>query len=342
MNTTHSTSDSSPRANVRDSSPRASVRDSFSSSAASRVPYTVLGGPRWNRVRKYPFRLTLLVLSRGDRLFRAELLRDLHALGAGEILWVEGHEPSCDVESLSRDFPFVRFLLMKAPTTAGERINIGIAESRAPFVLSMWSDMRLSPLPPSLLVSAEKSGAVCTVPLARNAIQEKIPSWQSPVWKKRRFSLAFRAPRRDGELTLFPFDYCGLYSRESFARSGGFDPAISNSYWQKLDFGFRCFLWGERLRGSIDLAVAYVGAPPTENATPDQGYKLFYLKNLAVRMRREMGVLPTWKFFDYLAHCGTGPLSAAREFLAVRDWVRIHRFRFRRDPMDVIARWESA
>lgn len=306
----------------------------------ARIPYTVIGGPRRDRVRRYSFPLTLLVMSRGDRLFRAELLKDLQSRGIGEILWVERYEPSADVDSLARDFPDVRFLLIKAPSTVGEMLNIGIGESRAPVVLSLWSDTRLSIFSPSLLISMEKSGAVCTVPIARNAQLDPIPSWQSPVWKRRRLALSYRAPRRDGEYTLFPFDYCGVYNREKFAQSGGFDPSIGNPYWQKLDFGFRCFLWGDSLRGTTGIALTYTGAPPEENTTPDRGYKLFWLKNMAVRLRREMGVLPARRMLDYIVHSDTGPLYAIQEFRAVRGWVHTHRFRFRRDSRDVVERWE--
>ena len=214
--------------------------------APARVPYTVIGGPRWDRIRKYPFSLTLLVLSRGDRLFRSDLLRDLLARRAGEVLWVEGHEPSADVETLAKEFPDVRFLLINGPTTPGESLNIGMAEARAPLVLCFWSDMRVDRLPPGVGETLEKSGALCTVPLLKNSRLQTIPSWQSPAWKKRRLSLAFRIPRREAENTIFPFDYCGVYNTEKFLRSGGFDASIPNPYWQKLDFGFRCFLWGKR------------------------------------------------------------------------------------------------
>ena len=152
--------------------------------------------------------------------------------------------------------------------------------------------------------------------------------------------MAFRIPRGEAEVTLFPFDYCGLYNTQRFLRTGGFDPSIANPYWQKLDFGFRCFLWGERITGSMEIAVTYTAAPPTDNTTPDQGYKLFFLKNMAVRLRREMGVLPAWCVVDYLVHSDASPLYSLREFGAVRDWVRTHRFRFRRDPRDLIHRWQ--
>jgi hypothetical protein len=306
------------------------------------IPYTVIGGPRWDRVRRYPFGFTLLVMSRGDRLFRAELLRDLQGRRIGEVLWLEGGVPAPEVEALAREFPEVRFLLVAAPCSTGELVNIGIEESRSPLVLCMWSDTRLAPFPAAALDRIEKSGAICTVPVARTPRMEPIPSWQSPALRKRRFTVSFRIPQKDGEPTLFPFDYCGIYNKEKFAQSGGFDPAIASPYWQKLDFGMRSFLWGERLRGTTELALTYTGAPPEDDATPDQGYKLFWLKNVAVRERREMGVLPARRLFDYVAHSDTGPVYAIREFRAVRAWVHVHRFRFRRDPRELLTRWGSA
>jgi len=276
------------------------------------VSYTVVGGPRWDRVKKYPFPLTLLVMSRGDRLFRSDLLADLLSRELGEVVWVEGHEPSADMETLARDNPQVRFLLIKEPATAGECLNVGIAEARAPLVLCLWSDMRLARIPPELADSLERSASICTVPLCYNSTHHTIPSWQSPVLKRRKLTVAYRIPRQDEEPTLFPFDYCGIYNTERFLRAGGFDPSMSNPYWQKLDFGFRCFLWGERISGSTRVSLRYTATPPTDNSTPDRSYKLFFLKNIAVRMHREMGVLPTRFFLDYLVHSDVSPVESLR------------------------------
>jgi hypothetical protein len=292
-------------------------------------------------VRRYPFPLTLLVLGRGDRLFRPDLLRDLESRGLGEILWVEGHEPSADVETLTHEFPGVRFLLLKSPCTMGERINIGVEEAGAPLVLAFWSDARISDLPGSLLGALDKSPVLCSVPAARNTRRDPIPSWQSPLLRRRRLTVAFRLPRRSGERILYPFDYCGIYNREKFAQSGGYDPAIANPYWQKLDFGFRSILWGEKVEGSTAFTVTYTGTPPEEDTTPDAGYKLFWLKNVAVRIRRDAGVLPPWRAIEYMSGSDTGPLGALREFRSVRVWVRKHRYRFRRDAREVVERWES-
>src|SRR5512135_811839 len=103
-----------------------------STSEPRRRSYTVLGGPRWDRVRRHPYPITFLVLGRGDRLFKAELLNDLVGRALGEVLWIEGSETSPDVEPLSREFPQVRFLLVPGASTPGGKVNIGIDEARAP------------------------------------------------------------------------------------------------------------------------------------------------------------------------------------------------------------------
>jgi hypothetical protein len=301
-----------------------------------------MGGARQDRVRRYPFPLTMLILSRGDRLYRAELLRDLEARGVGEILWIESDAPSPDVESLAHDFPDVRFLLLKAPCTIGERVNIGIGESRAPLVLVLWSDTRLESLASRSFDVLERSGVLCTVPLALTPQHERIPTLQTPLLKRRRFLVSFRVPQAEGEATLFPFDFCGIYNRQRFEQTGGFDPHIANPYWQKLDFGMRAHLWGERLLGSLSTSLLYTGSPPEEETTPDEGYKLFWLKNLAVRVRGEVGVIPGRRALEYMTRSDTGPLFAIKEFRAVRAWVRTHRVRFRRDVKDLIAHWGGA
>jgi hypothetical protein len=305
------------------------------------VPYTVVGGARWDRIRKYPFDLTILVLSRGDRLFRAELLRELDSRDSGEVVWVEGPVHSPDVEALSREFPRVRFLRVNGPCTDGERIDIGIAEARSPLVFCTWSDARPSRFPRDLPAHVEKLAAVCVLPVIHGPQREPIPTWQSPGGRQRRLAPRFRPPREDGEKCLFPFDYCGVYSRERFSQVGGFDPSISNHYWQKLDFGLRCWLWGERIVGSTRLSVVYTATPPADDTTPDESYKAFYLKNLAVRIRNQVGILPWLRLPEYMLRSDKGPLYAVKEFTAARAWVRIHRFRFRREPRELLERWET-
>jgi hypothetical protein len=89
------------------------------------------------------------------------------------------------------------------------------------------------------------------------------------------------------------------------------------------------------------VTVIYTGAPPSDDTTPDEGYKTFFLKSLAVRIRKEMGVLPWWSLLEYMMRSDTGPLYAIKEFGAARSWVRTHRFRFRREPREIVERWEA-
>ncbi len=306
------------------------------------IPYTVMGGGRRDRIRKYPYRLTILILNRGDRLFREELLRQVDSLGIGEILWVEGPEASEDLESLSRGFPETRFILIRKGISHGEMINIGISESRAPLVLCMWSDARIVDVSPSLLDSENASTAVCALPVIRNSRSEILPTIQSPVLRRGRLSLRFNIPAKGGEKALFPFDYAGIYHREKFEQVGGFDPTIVNPYWQKLDFGFRCILWGEIIRSVPHFTLLYASKAPVEDATPDEGYKAFYLKNLAVRLKKGIGILPGWRILDYILHSNTDPLYAVKEFRQMREWVFRNRFRFKRDAKDLIGKWGTA
>ncbi len=289
-------------------------------------------------MRKFASRLTVLVMSRGDRLFRRDLFRHLQSLNLGEIVWIGSRALSGDVEDVSRDFPDIRFILVRDEAGGGELVNIGMRESRAPALLAMWSDMRVlsAPRNPSLL---EGGDALCLIPLMKNRAQELIPSLQSPAWKKGRLVVKFHTPSRDGEPALFPFDYCGVYDRQRFFQSGGFDPGISNAYWQKMDFGFRCHLWGEKIAVTTALTLECSRQAPPEDSTPDEGYKSFYLKNIAVRVREEAGEIPWRRVFTYMVRAGGWPAASAREFSEARGWVEKNKSRFKKNCRDVIDSW---
>ena len=289
-------------------------------------------------MRKYASPLTVLVMNRGDRLFRRDLFRHLETLNLGEIVWIGSRTMSADVEEVSRDFPRIRFILIREELGGGELVNIGVRESRAPALLAMWSDMRILSMPKAQSPH-DAEEVLCLLPLLKNRAQEALPSIQSPAWKKGRLVVKFHTPSRDGEPALFPFDYCGIYQKQKFLQTGGFDPAISNAYWQKMDFGFRCHLWGEKMAVTTALTLEYSRQGPSEDSTPDESYKLFYLKNLAVRVRSEAGEIPWWRVFTYMARSGGWPAAAVKEFSQARGWVKVNGSRFKRSHKDVIDSW---
>jgi hypothetical protein len=147
-------------------------------------------------------------------------------------------------------------------------------------------------------------------------------------------------PAQEGMRSLYPFDYCGLYSRRRFLQLGGYDLWMTNPYWQKMDFGFRAGLWGETIAWHPRLQFAYTGEPEGEDSTPDSSYKLFFLKNMAVRFTGDSGLLPLSRLPRYALRSGSGLLDALKEFREVRAWVHENRFRFQGDVPSLLGRWE--
>ena len=72
---------------------------------AGRVPYTVVGGTRKDRIRKYSARLTVLILSRLGRLYKEDFLEELGGLEHADVLCVEGPGRTYDLEGRARKFP---------------------------------------------------------------------------------------------------------------------------------------------------------------------------------------------------------------------------------------------
>ena len=309
-----------------------------------KVPYTVLGGPKIDRIRKSLGPLSVLLLNRGSRFYRQEKLQALQEAGIGDILCVEGPRLPHDVEALSREFPRIHFLLLQEQATPGERINIGIEEARTRLVFVLWSDMELAPELSkewsSFLTQIEEKQILCTVPRLMSPADQVLPCIQVPALIKGRLKLMPWKPEQEGMPSLFPFDYCGIYHRGRFSLSGGYDPWMSNPYWQKLDFGMRSFLWAERILCRRDMVVRYEGEPETENSSADVSYKLFFLKNMAVRFNGEMGVLPSSKRFAYCLRSDSSWLKARNEFKEVQTWVHQNRYRFKSDVQSLVNHWE--
>jgi hypothetical protein len=307
-----------------------------------RVPYTVVGGYKQDRIRKYSSLITVLLLNRRGKFYRDEFLEKFKDLPHVDLLCMEGPDPPYDIEERSRRFPAIRFLLVKGEVPEGERINLGMEESRSRYVFVAWSDMRLTESAVSTRLAArlDKTGNLCTVPILKTGRGELVPSIQVPALIGGILKVVPWSTVKDGTMSLFPFDFCGIYDRERFLRSGGFDPQISNSYWQKMDFGFRCFMWGEKIVCDTAIQVSYQDGVIAEDSTPDGGYKLFYLKNVAVVYKKGRGILPWYRLPGYALRSDTGPLYALKEFFSIRRWVKDNHQRFKADSRAVASIWE--
>ncbi len=304
--------------------------------------YTVVGGQKEDRILKYSSMFTILLLNRGGKFYRDDFLDDIASLDFAEVLCIDGPVISYDFDERSKKYPKVKFLLLKDKMTIGEKINLGIKEARARFILVIWSDMKIhnSLNLERIVENTKKSGVVCTVPLLKTRKMEQIPSMHLPMHVKRKLKIMPWNMINDNMESLYPFDYCGIYNKEKFLLIKGFDSQIKSSYWQKLDFGFRTYMWNEKILGNTSFFISYINDEAFENNTPDESYKLFYLKNIAVKYKKDKGKIPLLRYLKYMLSSDTGPISSLKEFLLTRDWVRENAKRFKKDSRSVILKWQ--
>jgi len=305
-------------------------------------PYTIVGKRRDDRKITIAPPLSILILNRGGRPYRNDYFRDLERQGSFEMISVESQEHSWDVEQLSKRYPKIRFLLLHDQVTSGEAVNIGIKEAGGQLVAVFWNDMiPTAPFSDQQLRRMLELDRLCTVPYLQNPRYETVPSVVAPAFYRNKLKTLPLVPGSDGVASLYPFDYCGIYHRERFISLGGYDREISSPYWQKLDFGFRAYMWGEEIRSSTSLRIRYLSPHEAEETTPDESYGRFYLKNLAVRFDGNEGKLPFGRFFPYLHNRGGSLFDRIREFREAKSWLQSNRFRFTRDARSVTELWET-
>jgi hypothetical protein len=206
-------------------------------------------------------------------------------------------------------------------------------------VFVLWSDCEPGTLSERTFQRITEAEAVCAVPTVRSERGTVVPTVTAPAFYGAKFRTIAAQPGTQGE-TLYPFDYMGIYERARYVHLGGYDRTIVNSYWQLLDFGFRAYLWGERICVVSSLRVDATRPLPAVDTTLDAGYARFYLKNLAVRFVGDSGKLPRVRLLSLVGKGGLGPLDAIRLFREVQRWVKSHRYRYCQDARRVTELWE--
>jgi hypothetical protein len=306
------------------------------------VPYTVVGSPA-SGSGGAASRVSVVLLNRGSRFARGDAVRELSRAGFESILSVEPRGESLDAETLSSREPGLRLLLLSEPASVGVQVNLAIRESAGPYVFVLWSDMALSAqsLSSRFFDRLAELDILCRTPFLLDKAGGPLPCAATPALHKSSLKVLRLAPAKDGARSLYPFDYAGIYSKDKFALSGGFDPLIPAPYWQKLDFGFRAWLWGEEIRMSQALKLSYSGSPPLEDETADESYKWFWLKNLAPTYRGDSAAIPSSRLWSYLRRRRGGPAAALAEFRSAREWARTNRYRFRSDAASLVDLWEE-
>jgi hypothetical protein len=264
---------------------------------------------------------------------------------------MEGNHERYDLEELSGRFPFVRFILSKKNIGPGEAINLAALELSSPLFFVLWNDQKLFNgggaariaelfLDESDSLSESRARQLCVVPVIQTSGFESLPTLVSPFYDRGRIGSLPGASSYEGQLSLYPYDWTGIYDRERFIRLGGFDGEISSPYWQLMDFGFRAYLWGETIRSTGNVHLIFDGNAGPEDTTVDASYRLFYLKNLAPVFRGDHAHIPLSRFPGYLAKTGWDILAAWNEFAKERRWVEENRSSFKSDARALTDLWQ--
>lgn len=305
-----------------------------------KLEYTLIGGSERSERPLEPKGFSVLLLNRGGKPFRKELLEELVRLNCLEIIWVEkGNKPD-ENETLSVPYHILR---IKGDNSPGDIINVGIKEALGKYVLVLWSDMVLDSAPISSRVfeKIEERDFLCTVPILKE--KDKIlPSCSVPMVKGRRNLDVFYHDHMENRTpTLFPYDYCGIYSREKFLDLGGFDGTMSNPYWQLMDLGFRAALWGECIVFQDAIVLNYLDNGPVLDITADGDYGHFFMKTQAVVVNNGVGRLPGYRLLAMLIKTHGNGMEVFRDFQRIRAWVRQNRSRFVHDVASLLSQWKQ-
>lgn len=300
--------------------------------------YTVVST---GKKEKVPFKgISVVLLSRGGRPFRRDQIQKLSSLQIAEILSVD--MVGTDVDQLTRTIPELRCIIVPPEMTVGEQINIAIREASGSHILVLWDDMDLQVIGKTgrLFAMAAEQKVLCSIPVLMNSKKESIPIRLAPVFSGRKLDVISLGSVKNETPTLYPFDYCGIYNREKFLLSNGFDTEILSPYWQKMDFGFRAFLWGEKIQCYTGIKIAYQNEIPGEDTSIDDSYKRFFLKNLALVFKGDSCQLSLGSIIRFHIRSGMSLFNSLGDYREVGEWVQQNRYRFRMDPYSLTELWE--
>lgn len=301
--------------------------------------YTVVGGNE----ALFESNISLVLLNRGGRYMLKTVLEQLDTLGFDQIFSIEPSLENWEIEELALNYPRVRFVMLSGDSSPGERINIAASEMKSERFLVVWNDLcQVQGADASkIAVRLKESNEVLLAPPLLNSRYEAAAVVKNPVLVKGTVKIVPTTSLREGLDTLYPHDYVGLYHRESFLSVDGFDPSISSSWVQLLDFGFRCRLQGKLIKTTQAFKLICDTEVPTEDQTAHVDVNRFWLKNIAPVFHSGAAHLPWRRFLSYLLRAGENPFEAWKEFKEIREWVSLNRFRFLSDAKQIIDEWEN-
>ncbi len=191
-----------------------------------------------------------------------------------------------NLAELRMQFPHVSFIHFPQPVSTGAMINVMANECYATYFLVTRSDLRLPvfEVEKALELFEKGKNPAMITPYVRDRFQDLIPTVEVPRMERSCVEPLPFIPSGVREATLYPFMGLGMYERALFQRLRGYDEEILGEYWQFLDFGLRCWLYGYTIYSVPFMEMHFPYRQfIIENRTPDSSVKRVMTKSLAFR-----------------------------------------------------------
>ncbi|MBP5158131.1 MAG: hypothetical protein ILP18_09705 [Treponema sp.] len=300
---------------------------------------TILGG--MEESSRILMDVSCIVIKRTVNQYRSQVLKNLLACGFKKVVSVESFNSAFNTESLSLDFPEVKFVRAHGKMNDGDLVNLGMGEVDTPYVLVLHDDLCLQDFKfsRSLAQKLSEFNVFCVAARLLTKDRQGVPVRFTPKVKNFVFDVESSLAVVDRAMTLFPLDLAGFYNVNVFKMLGGFDYTIGSPYWQELDLFFRAWLWGEKVQLSSAFALEFFDELPAYDRTADISYLKFYLKNLLPAFKRDHGEISLTSFPSFKNRSRCGMNEALSLFSGAKDWVKLNRFRFKTDAVALLEAW---
>lgn len=202
---------------------------------------------------------------------------------------------------LQESYPEVSFIVFQSATTTGEYINAFADECNATFFLVTRSDASLIAFNGEKLMGImnERNHPAVITPVMISSSGDVLPTLRAPFLKDRNVEPLIFTPSVEEdreEENLYPVMEMGLYDRALFQRLRSYDTQILGEYYQAMDFGVRCFLFGYRIFTTRSLAFHFPSKLQViEDHSLCEGVNRFYTKALSIRHIAGKNVVEKWK-----------------------------------------------
>ena len=202
---------------------------------------------------------------------------------------------------LPESYPDVNFLVFPGASTTGEYINAFANECNASFFLVTRSDASLITFDGSALMKlmSERNHPAVITPVMISSSGDILPTLRAPFLKGREVEPLIFTPSMEEdreEENLYPVMEMGLYDRALFQRLRSYDTQIFGEYYQAMDFGVRCFLFGYRIFTTRALVFHFPSKLQIiEDHSLCEGVNRFYTKALSIRHIAGKNVVEKWK-----------------------------------------------